>query len=213
MTRRRRTLAPRPSPECIARALPIILAAAAAAAGISVADVPTGGMGRGVKHQVRVAVAAALIGRRVRVHDACEAAHVGKRAYMQEYNRDLAIMAAARRAAEKTIPDVKPPQRHARTFVADELRRAAEAEGITLAEAATRNTRQAIRARRAAVAVLAEYMPVKDIAEALGVRPGTCWKMLSGKYHSQLDMRTPSNRAAAQSGAALLPAAGEQRTC
>lgn len=203
-----RQLKRRPAHEAIVAALPSIVAAAAGATPITIAEATDPMWRRGfgrhphrtIVTAIRVSVALALVGRGVRVHEAIRYAEIGTAAYARGVPLGFAsVTLAARRAAEKALPSEQSR--------ADRLRRANEviaevaaARGLSASTLLERKTREAREARCEVVRRLRACMTNAEVAATLGLSRLTCYRLNKGGYHSEVDRRNPVNRREKASG-------------
>lgn len=192
-----RRLRPRPDLEAVRAAVPALVEAAGAPAAP-----PT---------WARWIAARALVGRGVRVVDACRAAGVGLATFFRlpgpRWPRDLeARQRAAGEAARTILPDIPDPRprRPAPTPAPSAARRPdlSQAERVALARAAIADAARAeqvtddevtlsrrpaaIRARRRVVLALLPAMTIAKIGETLGYSMQTCARLQGGKHHAAL---------------------------
>lgn len=196
----------RPSIEALEMARPAIIAAICKAAGY---DVDAATSSRGQKYaDVRFLVALALRSRKARVADATKVARIGGHAYhdhrrqrepkryrtLFHVDRDPRVIRAALEAAAIALPDA--PRRKNVDIVKRAIASAAAEEGIPLAEAATRQTRAAIRARRKAIMQLRDSpLPWSVIVDGLGLSRLACMRAYYAAKHGH-PKRWPSTNTA-----------------
>lgn len=156
----------------------------------------------GRRTTVALAVYTVLREHRVRAKDACALLRIStgtKHARQVTHGPEVD---AARRVASGLLP--RPPSRSSLLEVAKAvLEGAARGEGVTVEEAATRNTRAAIRARVEAVRVLRSRhrLRFEEIAECLGFTRSTCSHLARGA-RGKVDRRKAANRVALTADAA-----------
>jgi hypothetical protein len=206
-----RQLKRRPPEEVVAAALPAIVRAAAGATHMTAEQaLATQRLGRHGRHAdrtvataVRVAVARALVSRRVRVKEAIALAGIGTSAYSDGVPPELsAVLRAAIAAAERAIPD--DDSRAARRARADAaIAEVSARRGVSPTALLERHTVAAREARAEVVRVLRDGgMSIPEVAAAIGFTRLTCYRLAKGGYHTTADRRSPMARTAAEAQAA-----------
>lgn len=177
--------------------LPALYAAAASTTTLTAAEAASfhlhgGRSSRRVEASaVRVAVARALVSRRVLVKDAIRHVRVGPAVYARGVPPEhAAALREALRAAEASLPDESTPatRRDLARRTVDEV---ALERGLSAAEVLTRNTVAAREARGEVVRRLRATMSNEEAAQALGFTRLTCYRLAKGGYHTTDDRRRP----------------------
>src|SRR5688572_19325474 len=192
-----RQLRRRPSESDVLAALSALYAAAASTTTLTAAEASAfrlhgGRSARRVEASaVRVAVARALVSRRVLVKDAIRHVRVGPAVYARGVPHEhAAALREALRAAEAALPDESTPatRRDLARRTVDEV---ALERGLAAAEVLTRNTVAAREARGEVVRRLRATMSNAEAAQALGFTRLTCYRLAKGGYHTTDDRRRP----------------------
>jgi hypothetical protein len=138
-----------------------------------------------------VAVARALVSRRVLVKDAIRHARIGPAVYARGVPPEhAAALREALRVAETALPDESTPatRRDLARRTVDEV---ALKLGLAVSEVMTRNTVIAREARGEVIRRLRATMSNAEAAQALGFTRLTCYRLAKGGYHTTDDQRSP----------------------